>query len=134
MRFVLTVAFGAAAFIGPALARTTTSQVNFEYGRSEIVSWSASGISTASAAARACSNLRAVRVTGHTDARESAEAINEGLDELRSEATRDALTAQGVSPDRILLREVGAMQPAFPSASGVSDPRNRRATIEVVCN
>lgn len=134
MRFAPSFAAAAILCSSPAAAQTIRSQVNFEYGRSEIVAWSADGIRTAVAAVRACPRSAVVHVTGHTDARESSEALNEGVDEERSEATRQALIAQGVSGDSISLREVGATQPAFPTSAGVSDPRNRRATIEVICS
>ena len=71
-----------------------------------------------------------VLIVGYTDTSGSA-AYNLGLSNRRSRTVADALVAQGVNGGVIALDGKGETALAKPTADGVREPLNRRATIDI---
>ena len=69
-------------------------------------------------------------IVGYTDTSGSA-AYNVGLSNRRSRTVADALVAQGVNGGVIALDGKGETALAKPTADGVREPLNRRATIDI---
>ncbi|MEH6665231.1 MAG: OmpA family protein, partial [Brevundimonas sp.] len=69
-------------------------------------------------------------IVGHTDTSGSAQ-YNVGLSQRRARTVADALVAQGVSGGVIQLDARGENDLARPTADGVREPLNRRATIDI---
>lgn len=70
----------------------------------------------------------AVAVTGHAD-RSGKDDYNLRLSERRAESVAGALRSEGV--DNVTTDAKGESEPAVPTADGVQEPLNRRATISV---
>ncbi len=71
-----------------------------------------------------------VKVVGYTDTSGSA-AYNIKLSQRRAGATAKALVANGVADADISVSWKGETDLAVPTADGVREPRNRRATIDI---
>lgn len=69
-----------------------------------------------------------VRIEGHTDERGSRE-YNVALGERRANAVKDALVAQGVSPDQISVISYGEERPAVEGHDEAAWAKDRRAQI-----
>jgi outer membrane protein OmpA-like peptidoglycan-associated protein len=69
-------------------------------------------------------------LVGHAD-RSGPEPYNQSLSERRTVAATQALTAQGISADRIDGSAVGETDPLVPTDDGVREPRNRRVVVTV---
>ena len=69
-------------------------------------------------------------IVGFTDASGSV-AYNERLSERRAKATADGLVALGVTQTNLDVSWKGKTELAVPTADGVREPLNRRATIHV---
>ena len=78
--------------------------------------------------ARTIGNPTRVVIVGHTDTSGSA-AYNVRLSERRARTVADALVGQGVNGGIIALEGRGETDLARPTADGVREPLNRRATI-----
>ncbi len=103
------------------------SDVSFDTGRSDInanlrpiLDQFASGLS-------AQPNTE-VRVIGHTD-NVGSDAVNNPLSMQRAQATRDYLTARGVSPSRVAIDGRGEREPIATNASAEGRAQNRRVEI-----
>ena len=75
-------------------------------------------------------NSHKVTVVGYTDTSGSA-AYNIKLSQRRASATAKALVADGVANADISVSWKGETDLAVPTADGVREPRNRRATIDI---
>ncbi|MBW8733863.1 MAG: OmpA family protein, partial [Asticcacaulis sp.] len=75
-------------------------------------------------------NSHKVKVVGYTDTSGSA-AYNIKLSQRRAGATAKALVASGVANADISVNWKGETDLAVPTADGVREPRNRRATIDI---
>ena len=69
-------------------------------------------------------------VTGHTDTVGSAK-YNQGLSERRAESVKEELVNDGVPNGEITTLGVGKEGLLVPTADGVREAQNRRATIEL---
>lgn len=103
--------------------------VYFDWDRSDLTSEASAVVDQAAAYARQGGATRIV-IVGHTDTSGSA-AYNLGLSNRRARTVADALVARGVNGGMISLDGVGETQLARPTADGVREPLNRRATIDI---
>ena len=69
-------------------------------------------------------------ITGHTDSMGDMGA-NDTLSLRRANAIREIFIARGFDPMRVDAAGRGEREPLYPTADGVSEPRNRRAEILV---
>ena len=69
-------------------------------------------------------------ITGHTDSVGDMGA-NDALSLRRANAIREIFIARGFDPQRVDAAGRGEREPLYPTADGVSEPRNRRAEIIV---
>lgn len=69
-------------------------------------------------------------ITGHTDALGDLRT-NDALSLRRALAIREMFIARGFDPQRVDAAGRGEREPLYPTADGVSEPRNRRAEIIV---
>jgi outer membrane protein OmpA-like peptidoglycan-associated protein len=69
-------------------------------------------------------------VVGHADT-SGPEGYNLRLSERRAKAVADALVAHGVKPEALSVDWKGEADPAVPTADGVKEPLNRRATVDI---
>lgn len=103
--------------------------VYFDWDRSDLTAEASAVVDQAAAYARSGRATR-VLVVGHADTSGSA-AYNVGLSNRRSRTVADALVARGVNGGVISLDGKGETQLARPTADGVREPLNRRATIDI---
>ncbi len=103
--------------------------VYFDWDRSDLTAEARSIITQAANHAKSGTPTR-ILVVGHTDSSGSA-AYNLGLSNRRARTVADALVAQGVNGGVISLDGRGETQLARPTADGVREPLNRRATINI---
>ncbi|MBQ5459440.1 MAG: OmpA family protein, partial [Rhodocyclaceae bacterium] len=69
-------------------------------------------------------------ITGHTDSLGDLRA-NDALSLQRALAIREMFIERGFDPLRVEAAGRGEREPLYPTADGVSEPRNRRAEIIV---
>ena len=69
-----------------------------------------------------------ISVTGHTDTSGST-AYNMALSERRALAVKQALVAQGISEDEIVVMHKGESTPLVATGDNVKEPQNRRVEI-----
>tara|TARA_R110000868_G_C10326745_1_gene713746 strand:+ start:69 stop:389 length:321 start_codon:yes stop_codon:yes gene_type:complete len=103
--------------------------VYFDWDRSDLTSEAGAVITQAANYAKSGRPTR-VLVVGHADTSGSA-AYNVGLSNRRARTVADALVAQGVNGGVIALDGKGETALARPTADGVREPLNRRATIDI---
>lgn len=73
---------------------------------------------------------RTVKIEGHTDSTGNADS-NLRLSENRAQAVRDALTARGVNPSRIVTQGYGETQPVASNSNDSGRQQNRRVDIVI---
>jgi outer membrane protein OmpA-like peptidoglycan-associated protein/outer membrane protein W len=103
--------------------------VYFDFDRSDLTAEARSVVTQAANYAKSGAPTR-VLVVGHTDTSGNA-AYNMGLSNRRARTVADALVAQGVNGGVISLDGKGETQLAKPTADGVREPLNRRATVDI---
>uniref|UniRef100_UPI0026088494 OmpA family protein n=1 Tax=uncultured Brevundimonas sp. TaxID=213418 RepID=UPI0026088494 len=103
--------------------------VYFDWDRSDLTTEASQVVSQAANYARSGRPTR-ILIVGHADTSGSA-AYNVGLSNRRSRTVADALVAQGVNGGVISLDGKGETALARPTADGVREPLNRRATIGI---
>jgi outer membrane protein OmpA-like peptidoglycan-associated protein len=103
--------------------------VYFDWDRSTLTAEANSVVTQAANYAKSGRPTR-ILVVGHADTSGSA-AYNVGLSNRRARTVADALVAQGVNGGVISLDGRGETQLARPTADGVREPLNRRATIGI---
>ena len=103
--------------------------VYFDWDRSDLTAEASSVVTQAANYAKSGRPTR-ILVVGHADTSGSA-AYNVGLSNRRSRTVADALVAQGVNGGVISLDGKGETALARPTADGVREPLNRRATIGI---
>ena len=115
----------------PAPAKPAARQfvVYFDWDRSDLTAEARSVVTQAANYAKSGAPTR-VLIVGYTDTSGSA-AYNLGLSNRRSRTVADALVAQGVNGGVIALDGKGETSLAKPTADGVREPLNRRATIDI---
>jgi outer membrane protein OmpA-like peptidoglycan-associated protein len=104
--------------------------VFFDFDSSQLTPDAQSIVATAAADALAGNSAR-LDVTGHTD-RSGSDAYNQALSIRRATSVQNALIANGVPADLIVIRGAGESEPLVPTADGVREPQNRR--VEIVIN
>jgi outer membrane protein OmpA-like peptidoglycan-associated protein len=104
--------------------------VFFDFDSSQLTPDAQSIVATAAADALAGNSTR-LDVTGHTD-RSGSDAYNQALSIRRATSVQNALIANGVPADLIVIRGAGESEPLVPTADGVREPQNRR--VEIVIN
>jgi outer membrane protein OmpA-like peptidoglycan-associated protein len=103
-------------------------QVFFDFNKSDLTGAARQVIKAAASTARA-GNVVHLVVTGHTDTVGSAQ-YNQGLSERRAAAVKTELVADGLPGEEIQALGVGKTGLLVPTADGVREAQNRRATIE----
>jgi outer membrane protein OmpA-like peptidoglycan-associated protein/opacity protein-like surface antigen len=103
--------------------------VYFDWDRSDLTAEATSVVQQAANYAKSGRPTR-ILIVGHADTSGSA-AYNIGLSNRRARTVADALVAQGVNGGVISLDGKGETQLARPTADGVREPLNRRATIGI---
>ncbi len=103
--------------------------VYFDWDRSDLTAEAQSVVTQAANYAKSGRPTR-VLIVGHADTSGSA-AYNVGLSNRRARTVADALVAQGVNGGVISLDGKGETALARPTADGVREPLNRRATIGI---
>ena len=73
---------------------------------------------------------RTVKIEGHTDSTGNADS-NLRLSENRAQAVRDALSARGVNPSRIMIQGFGEAQPVASNGNDAGRQQNRRVDIVI---
>lgn len=86
--------------------------------------------SVVAAVAAQMKKIRAAQVTvvGHTD-RSGSESHNAKLSVKRAEVIKAAIVELGIPPGAVNVEGKGEKEPAIPTADGVAEARNRRASI-----
>ncbi len=107
-------------------------RVMFGVGSAELDGAAVEVVEAAAPRARACEH-NGVRVVGHTDTALASEASDE-LGKARGRVVRDALVARGVAGSAISAVGHGENELAVATKDGVSEPRNNRAEIILVCD
>jgi len=113
----------------PPLPAEREFVVYFDWDRSDLTTEASSVVTQAANYARSGRPTR-ILIVGHADTSGSA-AYNVGLSNRRSRTVADALVAQGVNGGVISLDGKGETALARPTADGVREPLNRRATIGI---
>jgi outer membrane protein OmpA-like peptidoglycan-associated protein len=107
-------------------------QVFFDFNKSDLTGAARQVIKAAADAAQSGHFVHLV-VTGHTDTVGSAR-YNQGLSERRADSVKNELVADGVPDAEITTLGVGKTGLLVPTADGVREAQNRRATIELGSN
>ena len=104
-------------------------QVFFDFNKSDLTEAARKVIKSAADTAQSGHFVHIV-VTGHTDTVGSAR-YNQGLSERRAAAVKSELVADGLPDGEITTLGVGKTGLLVPTADGVREAQNRRATIEL---
>lgn len=72
-----------------------------------------------------------ILINGYTDSRDTV-TYNRRLSENRAVAVRDALIAQGISPQRLVIKAFGETHPTAPNNTAIGRQQNRRVEISVM--
>jgi OmpA-OmpF porin, OOP family len=107
-------------------------QVFFDFNKSDLTGAARQVIKAAATTAQTGNFVHLV-VTGHTDTVGSAQ-YNQGLSERRAAAVKNELVADGLPDGEITTLGVGKTGLLVPTADGVREAQNRRATIELGSN
>jgi outer membrane protein OmpA-like peptidoglycan-associated protein len=107
-------------------------QVFFDFNKSDLTA-AARQVIKAAANTAISGNYVNLVVTGHTDTVGSAK-YNQGLSERRALAVKAQLIADGLPETEITTIGVGKTGLLVPTADGVREAQNRRATIELGTN
>jgi OOP family OmpA-OmpF porin len=103
--------------------------VFFDFDKSDLTG-AARQIIQAAANTAKTGNFVHLVVTGHTDTVGSAR-YNQGLSERRALAVKQELVTDGLPDSEIATVGVGKTDLLVPTADGVREAQNRRATIEL---
>ncbi len=104
-------------------------QVFFDFDKSDLTGAARQVIQAAANSAKQGNFVHLV-VTGHTDTVGSAK-YNQGLSERRALSVKRELVSDGLPDGEIETKGVGKTDLLVPTADGVREPQNRRATIEL---
>jgi outer membrane protein OmpA-like peptidoglycan-associated protein len=118
------------AYRAPEPARAF--QVFFDFNKSDLTGAARQVIKAAATTAQTGKFVHLV-VTGHTDTVGSAQ-YNQGLSERRAASVKSELVADGLPGGAITTLGVGKTDLLVPTADGVREAQNRRATIELGSN
>lgn len=101
--------------------------VFFDWDKSVLTPEARKIIADAVAQAKA-SNVKSIKVTGFTD-RSGSPQWNLGLSVRRAESVRAEMVRLGIPAANIAIEGRGEEDPLVPTADGVREPQNRRASI-----
>ena len=107
-------------------------QVFFDFNKSDLTGAARQVIKAAASTAQSGHFVHLV-VTGHTDTVGSAQ-YNQGLSDRRAASVKGELVADGLPGAEITTLGVGKTGLLVPTADGVREAQNRRATIELGSN
>jgi OOP family OmpA-OmpF porin len=127
----------AAAYVPPAPVvqppeAQRAFQVFFDFNKSDLTGAARQVIKAAANTAQSGHFVHLV-VTGHTDTVGSAQ-YNQGLSDRRAASVKGELVADGLPGSEITTLGVGKTGLLVPTADGVREAQNRRATIELGSN
>lgn len=74
---------------------------------------------------------RMVLIAGHADST-GGEAYNDNLSERRAYTVREALIAEGIDPERLIVSAFGERQPVASNATALGRRKNRRVEITLL--
>jgi len=77
------------------------------------------------------SSNRMVLIAGHTDST-GGETYNDNLSERRAYSVREALIAEGVDSERLIVSAFGEKQPIASNATALGRQKNRRVEITLL--
>jgi len=104
-------------------------RVYFEFDRAELLPEAQQILHQVAALAKQESGVR-VMLVGKAD-RAGSDGYNMRLSKRRADVVRNALTQDGVPPNRIDTKWVGEREPPVPTPDGVREPRNRVVEINL---
>ena len=127
----LRYAFGAIEpeYVPPPAPVRREFVVYFDWDRSDLTAEAQSVVTQAANYAKSGRPTR-ILIVGHADTSGSA-AYNVGLSNRRARTVADAMVGMGVNGGVISLDGKGETALARPTADGVREPLNRRATIDI---
>ncbi len=111
----------------PAAAVQKNFLVFFDFNKADVTPEAQKIITQAASAAKQGGSSR-VTLTGHTD-RSGSDKYNMALSLKRGNAVKDALIAQGIPADQIVVIGKGESAPLVQTPDGVREPQNRRVEI-----
>lgn len=129
---VVVVVAGVAWAPGAQADERVVVRVMFGAGSAELDGAAEKVVADAAGRAKACEH-NGVRVVGHTDTALS-HAESDELGKARGRVVRDALVARGVAGSAISAVGHGENELAVATRDGVSEARNNRAEIILVCD
>ncbi len=74
---------------------------------------------------------RMVLIAGHADST-GGEAYNDNLSERRAYSVQQALIAEGIDPQRLIIEAFGERQPVASNATALGRQKNRRVEITIL--
>lgn len=101
--------------------------VFFDFNKSNLSS-EADRIVAAAAGNAGQARVTTLEVTGHAD-RVGSDRYNMRLSQRRADTVKQALVAEGIPADQIVVIAKGESQPLVPTADGVREAQNRRVQI-----
>ena len=104
--------------------------VYFQTGKAVITPASYGLLDEVAAALKNHSEIKQVRVEGHTDSLGNP-AFNEDLSQRRAEAVRAYLVAKGTEADRLEAKGYGPKQPIAPNDTATGREKNRRVEFNI---
>ena len=113
-----------------ATASVNRFEVLFAFSSARLDDKALQQVRAAAREALSRSNLKRVRISGHTD-RAGTESYNDVLSQMRAAAVGNALAAAGVPRGLLETTALGERAPRVQTKDGVKLQRNRRAVIEI---
>ena len=114
--------------VAPARAAQANFLVFFDFNSAVVTPEAEQSLRLAIDRAAAYGTGPVVSVVGHTDA-SGGDAYNRALGMRRAEAVAAKLTELGLKAVSVSTVSVGESDPLVPTADGVREPQNRRATV-----
>lgn len=112
----------------PARAAEANFLVFFDFNSANVTPEAEEALRLAIDRAKAFGDGPMVSIVGHADA-SGPNAYNQALGLRRAEAVAAKLTEMGLKAVSVSTTSVGESDPLVPTADGVREPQNRRATI-----
>jgi outer membrane protein OmpA-like peptidoglycan-associated protein len=106
-------------------------RVYFDTNRATIKARSHSVLEQVASVMKAQSDIRLLRVQGHTDAR-GAEDANLDLSQRRATAVKEFLVERGIAAQRLSARGYGESHPIAENTSAEGRAQNRRVEFHII--
>ena len=120
--------FGGVQACSRAFSSVSHGAINFAESGTEFRSSAFPVLERLLALADAC-RASTIFITGHSDASGDA-ALNRELSRARAQVVADYLAAQGIAPDRMVVKGVGSAAPVADNATRYGRSLNRRIEVE----